>query len=70
MNVEDFDTAYSNPENDNEIPKMNDLRKTRLTLGAINRMRLVRDVRNLELKANLENIRRQYGKPAETQPGL
>jgi hypothetical protein len=30
-------------------------------------MRLIRDVRNFELKSNLENIRKQYGRPAETE---
>ena len=41
---------YMNPADDNEVPKLNDLRKTKLTLGQINRLRLIRDVRNFELK--------------------
>jgi hypothetical protein len=61
---------YMDPTEDNEVPKLNDLRKTKLTLGQINRMRLIRDVRNFELKNNLENIRIQYGRPAETEPGM
>jgi hypothetical protein len=54
---------YVDPSEDNEIPKLDDLRKTKLTLGQINRLRLIRDVRNFELKSNLENIRKQYGRP-------
>jgi hypothetical protein len=61
---------YMNPAQDNEVPKLNDLRKVKLTLGQINRLRLIRDVRNFELKNNLENVRRQYGRPAETEPGV
>jgi hypothetical protein len=61
---------YMDPAEDNEVPKLNDLRKTKLTLGQINRLRLIRDVRNFELKNNLENIRKQYAKPAETGPGM
>jgi hypothetical protein len=61
---------YMDPAEDNEVPKLNDLRKTKLTLGQINRMRLIRDVRNFELKNNLKNIRIQYGRPAETEPGM
>jgi hypothetical protein len=61
---------YMNPAEDNEIPKLNDLRKTKLTLGQINRLRLIRDVRNFELKSNLENIRKQYGTPAGTEAGI
>ena len=58
-------SEYMDPSEDNEVPKLNDLRKTKLTLGQINRMRLIRDVRNFELKNNLENIRKQYAKPVE-----
>lgn len=72
---EDFDNdqgddEYVDPANDNEVPQLNDLRKTKLTLGQINRLRLVRDVRNFELKNNLEKIKKQYGRPPETEPGF
>ena len=64
------DEEYMNPADDNEVPKLNDLRKTKLTLGQINRLRLIRDVRNFELKNRLEKTRKQYGAPAQTEPGL
>ena len=66
-NDEKPEVEYVDPSDDNEVPKLNDLRKTKLTLGQINRLRLIRDVRNFEQKSNLENIRKQYGKPAETE---
>ena len=67
---QDRTEEYMDPADDNEVPKLNDLRKTKLTLGQINRMRLIRDVRAFELKSNLENIRKQYGRPPETEPGI
>ena len=57
---------YMDPSEDNEVPKLDDLRKTKLTLGQINRMRLIRDVRNFELTNELEKTRKQYGKQPET----
>ena len=68
--VEKPEEEFVDPADDNEIPKLNDLRKTKMTLGQINRIRLVRDVRNFEQKSNLENIRKQYGTPAQTGAGI
>ncbi len=58
---------YVDPAKDNEVPKLNDLRKTKLTLGDINRMRLVRDIRTMELENSLKQIRKQYGRPPAIQ---
>jgi hypothetical protein len=66
---EESDNEYVNPAEDHSVPQLNDLRKTKLTLGQINRLRLIRDVRNFELKNSLENIRRQYGRPADAEAG-
>ena len=64
------ETKYMDPGHDNEVPKLSDLRKTKLTLGQINRLRLIRDVRNFEQRDNLKNVRAQYGKPAGREPGM
>lgn len=61
---------YVDPGKDNAIPSLSDLRKTKLTLGDINRMRLIRDVRNFEQQSNLENIKKQYGRSQEATPGI
>jgi len=58
------------PAHDNEVPRLNDLRKTKLTLGQINRMRLIQDVRSFEKAEDLENIRRQFGRPAGEGGGI
>jgi hypothetical protein len=60
---------YYDPEQDQTVPKLTDLRKTKLTLGMISRMRLIRDVRNFELRTNLENVRRQFGQSPENAGG-
>ena len=65
----EYDTGYNEPENDNSVPKLSDLRKTKLTLGQINRLRQISDIRDFEMQENLENIQRQYGKPAEPAGG-
>jgi len=54
----EYDNAYNSPEDDNKVPRLSDLRKTKLTLGQINRLRKISDVRNFEMQANLENIQR------------
>lgn len=61
---------YMNPAQDNEVPKLHDLRKTKLTLGKINQLRLIRDVRDFEKKNSLENIRKQYGKSVQAEAGI
>ncbi len=61
--------AYEDPEADNTVPSLNDLRKTKLTLGAINRLRKIEDVRRYELEHSIQDIQKQYGKPAEAAPG-
>lgn len=61
---------YMNPAEDNEVPKLDDLRKTKLTLRQINQLRLIRDVRNFELKSDLENIRKQYGSSGQQEAAI
>ena len=63
------DDKYMDPATDNEVPKLDDLRKTKLTLGQINRFRLIQDVRDFEQRTDLENIRMQYGTPANSEGG-
>jgi hypothetical protein len=66
----ELEAPYSDSENDHSVPALDDLRKIKLTLGQINQLRLIRDVRNFELKASLENIRKQYGKVEATNTGF
>jgi len=56
--------AYHTEKDDNTALKLSDLRKTKLTLGQINRLRAMNDVRKFEHEQKLETISKQY-KPAE-----
>ena len=60
--------GYQSEKEDNTPFKLNDLRKTRLTLADLNRMRMANDVRKVEHESKLENITKQY-KPPAAAPG-
>ena len=61
-------TGYRNEGDDNTTVKLNDLRKTKLTLAQINRLRIMNDVRKLEKEQKMEKVQSQY-KPAP-QPAM
>lgn len=61
--------AYQDLGQDNSQVTIRDLRKTRLTLRQINKMRRMNDVRMVEYKNDLEQIRKQYA-PPPAAPGL
>lgn len=72
MNIlEIFDTnpaGYSTEKEDNTVPTLSDLRKTKLTIKQINRLRIMNDVRKLEHEQKLENVKNQYKQPAAQAP--
>lgn len=51
-------------ENDNSKPKWGEARKTKLTLGMINKIRRMNDVQAFERASDLKKIRKQYQPPA------
>ena len=55
--------AYQDLSQDNSQPQLGDLRKTRLTLRQLNKLRMMNDVRAVEYKEKLKNIRTQYAPP-------
>jgi hypothetical protein len=57
--------AYQDLSQDNSQTRLNDLRKTRLTLRQINKLRQMNDVRSYEYKEKLKDIRKQYGATPE-----
>lgn len=61
-------TGYRTEKDDGTVLKLSDIRKTRLTLGQINRLRSMNDVRNFEREKKIDTISKQY-KPAEQAPG-
>jgi hypothetical protein len=56
--------AYQDVAQDNSQPRLNDLRKTRLTLRQLNKLRQMQDVRSYEFKEKLKQVKRQYAPPA------
>jgi hypothetical protein len=70
--LEFFDAApegYQDLEKDNSAPKWGEARKTKLTLGMLNKIRRMKDVQSFEKASDLKKIRQQY-KPPEQAPGL
>jgi hypothetical protein len=53
------------PNNDSSVIKDTNLRKSRLTLGMLNRLRKAGDAREKEQKEELELVRTMYATPVE-----
>ena len=72
MNIlEIFDTnpaGYNTEKDDNSVPKLSDLRKTKITLKQLNRLRIMNDVRKLEHEQKLDSVKNQYKQPAAAAP--
>ncbi len=65
--------GYHDEKADNSVLKINNSRKTRLTLAHLNQLRKSHDVRKLEHEQKLKSLSRQYAPPAEpggALPGL
>ena len=68
-----FDKApagYYNEKDDNTSLKLDDSRKTRITLAHLNRLRQSHDVRKVEHEKKLEAISSQYQQAPEAGGGL
>ena len=66
--IEMFDAApagYYDEKSDNSTLKLDDSRKTRLTLAHLNQLRQSHDVRKLEHEKKLEKVSTQYAPAAE-----
>lgn len=61
--------GYSTETDDNSVQKLSDLRKTRLTLGHLNKLRMANDVRKFEHEKKLEAVKTQYTPPADPGAG-
>jgi hypothetical protein len=56
--------SFQDIGNDNSQPQMGQLRKTRLTLKQISKLRKMNELRELEFKNKLKDIKAQYAPPA------
>jgi hypothetical protein len=64
---------YHSEKDDNSVMKLKDLRKTRLTLGHLNKLRMANDIRKFEKEEEVKGLQDQYKAPAPeagAMPGL
>lgn len=62
---QEYRKGYQDLEKDKSQNKIEDLRKTRLTLIQINQLRKMNDQRTVEFKEDLKKVQAQYGQAAE-----
>lgn len=58
--------GYQDLADDNSKPEWGESRKTKLTLGMINKIRKMKEVQSFERAKDLKLIRKQYGQPPQT----
>jgi hypothetical protein len=66
--IEPTAQGYATEKDDQSILKLSDMRKTRLTLGQLNKLRMMNDVKKVEHEQKLKKVSVQY-KPAAQEPG-
>jgi len=62
--------GYASEEDDQSILKLSDMRKTRLTLGQLNKLRIMNDVKKVEHEQKLKKVSVQYKAPAPDAGGM
>ena len=68
--VEPTENARYEPQHDDTPLKASDTRKTRLTLGQINRIRKASDLHRKEQAADLDFVKQMYGVAANAEAGV
>lgn len=63
--MEIFDSSkelpgYRSEKDDNTVAKLDDMRKTKLTLAHLNKLRMANDVRKFEHEDKLKKVSKQY----------
>jgi hypothetical protein len=66
--IEEPPKGYSSEKDDQSILSLSDMRKTRLTLGQLNKLRIMNDVKKIEFEQKLKTLSTMY-KPAEQDAG-
>lgn len=61
--IQDDPKGYRSEKDDNSSLRLSDLRKTRLTLNALNKLRVMNDIRKIEHEKKLKDIKNQYSVP-------
>lgn len=65
--IEALPTGYSSESDDQSTLKLSDIRKTRLTLGQLNRLRILNDTRKVEHEQTLKKVSVQYKSPESSE---
>ena len=55
--------GYQEQKDDNSVPELGELRKTKLTLKQISKLRRMYDMRNYEKTVDAKKIQKQYAPP-------
>ena len=63
--IEPTPDGYATEKDDQSILKLSDMRKTRLTLGQLNKLRMMNDIRKLEHDQKIKSLSTQYLPPAQ-----
>lgn len=61
---------YQNIEDDNSQTRINQLRKTKLTLSQIRQLRQLNDIRTVEYEEKIVDLKKQYGTVAPQGGGF
>ena len=67
--IESTEDDRYDPRYDDSVVKMNDTRKTRLTLGQINRIRKASELHTEEKREEQEFVKQMYGLTANAEAG-
>lgn len=60
--------GYATEEDDQSTLSLSDMRKTRLTLGQLNKLRMMNDVKTIEHEQKIKKLSAQY-QPPPADPG-
>lgn len=67
--IEATPTGYATEEDDQSTLKLSDMRKTRLTLGQLNKLRMMNDVKTIEHEQKIKKLSSQYKPPVADASG-
>jgi hypothetical protein len=59
--------GYRTEKDDNTVLKLDNTRKTKVTLKQLNRLRIMNDIRKLEHEQKIEQVQSQYKAPPPVQ---
>lgn len=67
--IKETPKGYYSPKDDQSVLSLSDLRKTRLTLGQLNKLRILNDVRALEHEQKIKKVANMYQPPVDQGGG-